>query len=218
VVTILGLDEAGRGSVIGPLVVGAFLVPHDRLDALVAAGAADSKSLSPARREEVYAAIAPIGRRRSIALAPREIDRWVVRGGLNQLEARAFARLVRELAPDRAHVDACDPVAERFGRLVRGLSGGETSVVARHHADRDDPVVGAASIVAKVRRDRAIAALARRIGTEFGSGYPSDRRTLEFLRQRCAGASPPVYVRASWGTMKRVKPHLPGPTLESFAP
>jgi ribonuclease HII len=89
--------------------------------------------------------------------------------------------------------------------------------VARHHADRDDVVVGAASIVAKVRRDRAIARLQQALGEDLGSGYPSDPRTVEFLRARLAvDPKPPAWVRASWATMQRVKPARPAPTLETF--
>lgn len=217
--TILGIDEAGRGSVIGPLVVGGFLVRSDRLAALRAAGARDSKSLSRTRREEVYTALGAIGAHRAIAISPPEIDRFVARGGLNRLEAREFARLVRELSPDTVRVDACDANALRFGALVGRLAGGKVPVVARHRADRDDPVVGAASIVAKVERDRRVARLRQRLGVDFGSGYPSDPRTVDFLRseQVCGGARP-TFVRWSWETMQRVKPVRPAPTLESFEP
>ena len=214
---ILGIDEAGRGSVIGPLVVGGFLVRSDRLAELRAAGARDSKSLSPARREEVFAVLGSLGQRRAIAVSPPEIDRFVARGALNRLEAREFARLVRALSPDAVRVDACDPNAFRFGALVGRLAGGRVPVLARHRADRDDPVVGAASIVAKVERDRRVARLRRRLGVDFGSGYPSDPRTVDFLRsERVAGGSRPAFVRWSWGTMQRVKPARPAPTLESF--
>lgn len=216
---VLGIDEAGRGSVLGPLVVGAFVVRSDRIAALRATGATDSKALSPAARRSVYGALGSVGERRSVALAPRTVDRYVRRGALNELEALAFARLVRTLHPDRALVDACDVDAERFGREVTRLAGGDVPVVARHHADRDEVVVGAASVVAKVRRDRAIRSLASRLGSEVGSGYPSDRRTVEFLRERLAKErSPPAYVRRSWATMQRVMPARPALTLEAFDP
>jgi ribonuclease HII len=216
---ILGIDEAGRGSVLGPLVVGGFLVRRDRLDALRRTGAKDSKALSPSRREEVYEALQKVGRCRAIVIPPAEIDRCVAQRGLNRLEAREFARLVRELSPDVAHVDACDVDAARFGRTVSALSGGSIRVLARHHADRDDRIVGAASIVAKVERDRAIAALAKELGEELGSGYPSDPRTVAALRRHLGRVGPlPPWIRASWKTVQRVKPARPGPTLEAFVP
>ena len=214
---LLGIDEAGRGSVLGPLVVGGFLVPADRLEALRTTGAKDSKALSPAARERVYASLPSVGQRFTVVLTPRTIDRAVVQGRLNDLEARAFARLIRRTSPDRALVDACDSNAERFGRVVAHLAGGRVPVVARHHADRDDVLVGAASVVAKVRRDRAILRLRERLGEEVGSGYPSDPTTIAFLRaQFGGGGAVPPYVRGSWATMKRVKPAVRGVPLEAF--
>lgn len=214
---ILGIDEAGRGSVLGPLVVGGFLLRSDRLDELRATGACDSKELSPSARERVYARLPAIGECRSVVLTPREIDRFVSHGRLNELEARAFGALIRLLTPDVAHVDACDTDVRRFARTVAHWADARVPVVARHHADRDDVVVGAASIVAKVRRDRAIDRLRRRLGAEIGSGYPSDDRTVEFLREHLARAVvPPPWVRRAWATMQRVKPERPGPTLDAF--
>jgi ribonuclease HII len=216
---VLGLDEAGRGSLVGPLVVGGFCLSADRLDSLVTLGAKDSKALTPLARERVFAGLGSLGTLRVVALSPRTVDRAVSRGRLNDLEAEAFARLIRELAPDIAYVDACDPNERRFGLRVSRLAGGATHVIARHHADRDYPVVGAASIVAKVRRDRALARLREELGDELGSGYPSDRRTIRFVRSVLAdGSAVPPWVRGSWATMQRVKPRRPARTLDGFLP
>jgi len=216
---ILGIDEAGRGSVIGPLVVGGFCVGSDRVAELVSLGARDSKTLSPRARERVFADLGSVGRSAVVALSPRTVDLAVERGKLNDLEAGAFARLIRMLEPDVAYVDACDPNEHRFGSRVARLAGGTTRVVARHHADRDFPIVGAASIVAKVRRDRAVARLRRTLGDGLGSGYPSDRRTIEFLRATLAvRPTVPAWVRSSWSTMQRVMPPRPARTLDDFAP
>lgn len=216
---ILGLDEAGRGSLVGPLVVGGFCVSSDRLDELVATGAKDSKALSPAARERIFAALAPVGSRDTVVLSPRRVDRAVEKGRLNTLEAEAFARLIREHDPDIAYVDACDPDERRFGRTVARLAGGSSRVVAHHHADRDVPAVGAASIVAKVCRDRALARLRTTLGEELGSGYPSDPKTVAFARAFLSdGTAVPPWMRRSWGTMQRVMPRRPARTLEGFAP
>jgi len=216
---VLGLDEAGRGSLVGPLVVGGFWTEDDRIDELVALGAKDSKALSPRARERVYAGLDTLGRRGELVLSPRVVDRAVVRGKLNELEAEAFAQLIREFLPDVAYVDACDTNERRFGLKVARLAGGSVRVVSRHHADRDNPVVGAASIVAKVRRDRALARLREELGDDLGSGYPSDRRTVRFVRAALADGGPvPPWVRSSWATMGKVKPRRPARTLDGFAP
>jgi ribonuclease HII len=215
---VLGLDEAGRGSVFGPLVLGGLLVREDRLAELPALGVRDSKQLSPQARRAVYARLPQLGRCASVSFPPAEIDPWVEKGGLNRLEARGFARLIRRLRPHRVVVDACDPVAARFGREVERLAGGTARVEAMHHADELVPVVSGASIVAKVRRDRAIARLARSLGREIGSGYPSDARTLNALREELGGPTEPPWIRHSWATTQRVKARLPVKPLELYAP
>lgn len=214
---ILGLDEAGRGSLIGPLVVGGFALRADRLDSLVAAGVRDSKQLSPERRETVYAALGRLGRRFSVPLPPSVVDAHVRRGRLNHLEAEVFGRLVRRAGPSAVYVDACDPVAERFGREVLSWARLDIPIVSEHRADETYPVVAAASIVAKVRRDRAVARLRSAVGERLGSGYPSDELTCAFVREILrTGAPAPPWVRQSWRTMRRLKPRPVAPTLESF--
>lgn len=216
---VVGVDEAGRGSFVGPLVVGAFAIEDSRVDAVRAAGARDSKELSAPAREEVYARLLRLGALASVSLSPRSVDRAVKNGGLNTLEAAAFGRVIRRLGADEARVDACDTNEARFGRRVSARAGGGTRILARHHADRDDPIVGAASIVAKVRRDRALARLRATLGEGIGSGYPSDAQTVEFVRahlREVEGA--PAWLRVSWATMTRVKPAVPAVTLDRFLP
>jgi ribonuclease HII len=213
---ILGIDEAGRGSVVGPLVVGALLIPQDRLDELPAIGVRDSKQLSPRRREELYDRLGGVGRRLSITLDAPQIDEWVARGRLNRLEALAFGRLIAEARPRVAFVDACDTDADRFGREVAAAAPPATVIVARHHADAEIPVVGGASIVAKVLRDRAIARLAAVSGIELGSGYPSDLRTRAAVRRALAHPPVPTWIRRSWKTAETLKPRKRVEPIEAW--
>ena len=197
--------------------MGAFCCSREQLPALVATGVRDSKALTAPRREEVYARLGAMGELRSIALPPRTIDRYVARGGLNELELETFARLVTELRPDVAYVDACDPNAERFGRRLTALVGERTQVVSRHKADRDFPVVSAASVVAKVRRDGAIEALRRVADETLGSGYPSDPVTQECVERHARdGGKVPPWMRRSWETVQRVKRARPARTLDAY--
>ncbi|HEV2450070.1 MAG TPA: ribonuclease HII [Thermoplasmata archaeon] len=215
---VLGLDEAGRGSVLGPLVIGGFLAPEERLNELPSLGVRDSKQLNARTRLEVYGRLAHVGECASVSFSPAQIDPWVRRGGLNRLEALGFAQLVRRLQPHRVVVDASDPVAERFGREVERLSGSGARVEARHHADEEVPVVSGASIVAKVRRDEAIARLERRVGRPIGSGYPSDERTVRALEEELGVAGSAPWIRHSWVTTQRVKARLPVKPLEAYGP
>jgi len=203
--TVLGIDEAGRGAWLGPLVVGGVAVPREALAAVRATGARDSKTLSPRRREEILELLRDRAEVRTVEAPPDEIDRHVSAGQLNQLEAMLFGRLARQFAPVEARVDACDANARRFGLEVGRHAGPEVRVVARHHADALDPLVGAASIVAKVHRDRAIRRLAEELGEPIGSGYPSDRITVDFVRRTVRPDTPrPAWLRASWSTTRRV--------------
>jgi ribonuclease HII len=214
---VLGIDEAGRGSVLGPLVVGAFLCDEGRVEGLRAYGVRDSKMLSPEQREAVYSRLVRVGDLASVALLPRTIDRYVAHGGLNELELESFAKLIRRCAPDVAYVDACDPVAARFGQRLEARVGGMTRVISRHKADRDFPIVGAASIVAKVRRDAALERLRRVAGEEIGCGYPHDPETQAcVLRHARDGGAVPPWMRRTWETVQRVKRAHPARTLDAY--
>jgi ribonuclease HII len=77
--------------------------------------------------------------------------------------------------------------------------------VSEHKADRNFAVVSAASIIAKVERDREIAELAKTLGF-FGSGYPSDPRTVKFLEKCCQDLEEyPEYVRKSWRPARKIR-------------
>ena len=200
--------------------MGGFLAREPDLPRLSEIGVRDSKELSPARREALFAEIARLGRREHVMLLPSRIDTYVRHGRLNRLEAEAFGGLVRRTMPDRVFVDACDTDARRFGTLVARLGGvGPERVDARHKADRDLPVVGAASIVAKVLRDRAIERLARSLGADIGSGYPGDPITRRFVQEVLRRPeSPTPWLRHSWSTTETLKPKPPPRALESFPP
>lgn len=202
----VGLDEAGRGSLVGPLVVGAFALPdYTDTDArkLVELGVRDSKLLSPSERRRIFGLLRQHGSWATASASPERIDRYVHRGKLNFLEVDLMASLVVRLGAHRVEVDACDPDAERFGRVLRARveeHGGDVRVLSRHKADRDLPLVGAASIVAKVTRDRAIERIRRQSGLALGSGYPSDRTTRDCVEALVQGGKIPRWVRRSWKT------------------
>ena len=216
---VLGIDEAGRGSVLGPLVVGGFLAERSRLGELSDLGVRDSKLLTPARREALFDGLGSLGERLAIEIPPVQIDEAVHRHQLNVLEARSFARLLGMTDAREVFVDACDPRADRFGRRVRAMAHTSARIVSRHHADRDLPVVSAASIVAKVCRDRALGRLRRRLDLDCGSGYPSDETTRRFVMTHLATGSGRVeWLRYSWTTVERLKPRPPLRTLDAEWP
>jgi ribonuclease HII len=200
---ILGLDEAGRGSVLGPLVVGGYVWEAEDQAPLRAAGADDSKALLHLRRIEVRTRLAELGRGLLRSIAATAIDD----GNVNHLEEEAFLDLVREVRPDRVYLDA--PVHPAgIPRLRERLvaRSGVADWIVENKADATWPVVGAASIFAKVARDGAIAEIDLVVVAagqgSIGSGYPSDPVTRAFLSARLAETTPlPAFVRTRWGTL-----------------
>jgi len=191
------VDEAGRGSMLGPLVIAGVSIPKSKIRRLSSMGIRDSKKLSAKQRERLYKKIIEFADSYCVSkISPRTIDRSVRKHELNSLEARYMAKVITKLNPDVSYVDSCDVDPKRFGRKVSGLSKG-TKVHSRHKADSKYVIVSAASIVAKVSRDREISRLRRR--HDVGSGYPSDSRTVRFVRDYVGeNNSVPPFVRASW--------------------
>lgn len=207
---VAGVDDAGRGSVIGPLVIAGILIDEGDIPKLVQVGVKDSKLLSPSRREALAIEIRRIAKKHAVVkLSPSEIDKVVERGRklfrLNRLEAQAMAKVIELLKPDIAYVDASDVLEERFKQQILEYLPFRIEIVSEHKADRKYPVVSAASIVAKVERDREIAELKAKYG-DFGCGYPTDPKTLEFLR-RCLEnfKEYPEFVRRSWKPAKKIR-------------
>ena len=169
-----GVDEAGKGAVFGPMVVAAVSSDHEEI--LPGIGIKDSKQLSPEKRTALYEEIAGTCSIAIRVVSAGEIDSGRKTMTLNVMLARLHAAVITDLAPDLAYVDACDVIAERYGHMVTNFLGCQCHIRAEHHADESFPLVSAASIVAKVIRDREIEALAAKYGN-IGSGYPSDQRT-----------------------------------------
>jgi ribonuclease HII len=207
---IAGVDDAGRGPIIGPLVIAGVLLDDKDLSRLVDSGVKDSKRLSPRRREELAAEIKKLALKYHVAmLSPTEIDIVVETGKklhkLNRLEAQTMAKVITILKPDVAYVDASDVLADRFKQHVAENLTFKVQIISEHKADAKYPIVSAASIIAKVERDRALSALQEKYGN-MGCGYATDPNTIKFLEKwiRKFG-SYPDFVRKSWKPAKRLK-------------
>jgi len=209
-VLVAGVDEAGRGCVIGPLVIAGFLIKEENLPVLAQLGVKDSKLLSPKKREALYTEITRIAEKHYIVkLAPSEIDRAVESKRklhkLNRLEAQTMAQIINTLKPNEAYVDAADVIEDRFKHHIQEGLTVKAKITSKHKADKIYPVVSAASIIAKVERDNEIAALKATYG-DFGSGYLTDRKTMRFLKQWLQTHDEyPDCVRKSWKPAKQAK-------------
>lgn len=207
---IAGVDDAGRGPIMGPLVIAGVLLDEKDLTKLMDLGVKDSKRLSPRRREELAAEIRELALKYHVAmLSPAEIDRVVETGKklhkLNRLEAQTMAKVITILKPDVAYVDASDVLADRFKQHMAENLTFKVKIISEHKADAKYPIVSAASIIAKVERDRALSALQEKYGN-MGCGYATDPNTIKFLENwiRKFG-SYPDFVRKSWKPAKRLK-------------
>ncbi len=195
---ILGLDEAGRGCVLGPLVVGAFCVTRDKVASVAEAGATDSKRLSAKKRESLIAPLGALGQARLLEITPAQIDD----GNLNTLETQAFVDHILHFRPDRVVIDA--PVHPKgipnFTAQLLAALDYVPELVIENKADLNFPSCGAASIFAKVRRDAHITPL------NAGSGYPSDPVTRKWLLGFIQRKEPfPDSVRTRWGTIAKLQ-------------
>lgn len=212
---IVGVDEAGRGPVIGPLVVAGVAVESDiRLRQL---NVRDSKKLSAERREALAPEIEKLTKYEVVVIPAERIDVMRAEMSLNDFEAKLFAEVIRRLHPETAYVDAADVDEIEFKRSVRRELAFDVEIVSQHNADELFPVVSAASILAKVCRDREMRAIEAAIGVPVGSGYPSDSETIAFLEQwiRARGTLPP-HTRASWDTARRLLAESRNRKLDDF--
>lgn len=206
---IVGVDDAGRGCIIGPLVIAGVSIAAEREAQLRDLGVRDSKTLAANARERLYTEIRKVATRVCVRkIPPTQVDEYVLKGRklrkLNYLEALTMASVIEELKPDVAYVDASDINPRRFGSQILDALETKVKITSSHRADSTYPVVSAASIIAKVSRDREIDKLKARYG-DMGSGYPSDDKTITFLREwLSAKKTAPPFVRRSWKTWQNI--------------
>ena len=209
----IGVDEAGRGPVIGPLVVCALSIPIDDYATLREMGVKDSKLLSKMRRAKIFEQIKGAVKERNWGLGivvcePSMIDYNSIESNLNMLEVELFTEAIRATQSQNKKgtifLDACDVNSKRFGRNVESLLSHDWSnwrIESEHGMDASDELTGASSIVAKAIRDSAIIELSREIGLDLGSGYPSDPVTKAAVADLISGEVPHDCLRWTWSTV-----------------
>ena len=210
------MDEAGRGPVLGPLVICGVATESDV--PLRQMNVRDSKKLSAERREALCPEIQKVCRWEIVVVSATEIDAMRREMTLNDLEARLFAAVIEKLHPEVAYVDSADVDEHEFKKAILRALPFEIDIVSKHGADDLFPVVSAASIIAKVHRDGAIRKIEEEIGQKVGSGYSHDAETISFLEKwvREKGSLPP-HTRASWDTAKRLMNAVGTHRIDDFA-
>lgn len=222
-IIIAGADEAGRGAVIGPLVVSMLCISKGREKQLAEIGVRDSKLLNPRKRALLFDEIQSIAEEvRTYKISNEEINSAMRSGvSINQLEAMHFARLIDEMRADmgKVYIDSPDVVAERFGarvslfskkpvRVVGAKTGPKDArirIISEHKADTRYPVVSAASIIAKVTRDREMRKIERKLGMKVGSGYPGDKETVKAIKANLRSRVLSPYIREYWKTLDAIR-------------
>jgi len=201
---VAGIDEAGRGPVIGPLVIAGVMLRKSLIENLRDMGVRDSKMLSSKRRVELFDMIISLAESVvAVILPPRTIDFWVARHGLNKLEAKGVAKIIERFHVAEEIIIDSPSSAEKFRTYLHEFLGHDSGrIILEPKADRKYSIVGAASIIAKVIRDNEVRKIRDRLGIDFGSGYPSDPKTREALRDIIQ--KDPTVVRRSWLTVKKM--------------
>jgi len=205
---ICGADEAGRGPVVGPLIIAGVTFENDL--ELIENNVRDSKKITPKRREILAKKIKESAVNYEIMIiSASDIDHMRKVMTLNEIEVNAFSKIIEKLKPDICYVDAADVNDERFGKNILSRLSFKPEIISKHKADDIYPVVGAASILAKTRRDEEVQMIAqeleKKLDIPLGSGYPADPVTQKFLRKwvKTFGKLPP-HTRHSWKTAQNL--------------
>jgi len=222
---VLGLDEAGRGPVLGPMVIALVKARERELEEFDRWGLKDSKKLSKNRRNELYNLIVNRFEVKTIVLEAKDIDEMIKRSNLDNIEIGMFSKLINKVLKEeykienrddiynyydkkfKIYIDACSNNKRAFSNKIKSkliVYNSNIEIIAEHKADDKYKIVSAASIVAKVTRDRIIDNY-KKIYGEIGSGYPSDRVTINYLRNYIKehGELPEI-ARKCWKTSREM--------------
>lgn len=201
---VAGVDEAGRGPVIGPMFIAGVKIEEEKIEIFKELGVRDSKLISPKKREFLADKIEKKAEICLLEVKARKIDELRKVMTINDIEVDAFTEVLLQLRPNKAFLDAADVKPHRFAQNILKKYKYPIEITSEHNADKNYPIVSAASIIAKVSRDKKIREIEKEIGKKIGSGYPSDPHTRAFLELLSKEGDMPEYVRVSWKTAKNL--------------
>ncbi len=204
---ILGIDEAGKGAVVGSLFIGGALITEDKKAELRRLGVKDSKDIAPDKRDGMENGIKSIVDDFIVLEIPaNKIDELREEMNLNQIEVVKMAEMINKLKPDVVIIDSPQASTEKFASYVRAkLDNKDIEIICENKADEKYPPVSAASVLAKVSRDRSIRNLEEELGVELRSGYPHENVVIKHLEEVWDREGKwPDYVRKSWNTAIKI--------------
>jgi len=217
---ICGVDEAGRGPVLGPLVVAGVSYEDDTL--LIEYNVRDSKKITPNKREILANKIKKSAKKYEILIInAADIDDMRKVMTLNEIEVNAFSQVIKKLEPEFCYVDAADVNEKRFGKDILSRLPFKPKIISKHKADEIFLIVGAASILAKTTRDEHVQKIAKnlqkKLNLPLGSGYPADPVTKKFLKTWLdTYGELPSHVRHSWKTAQQLLKERKSSKLDDF--
>ena len=216
--TILGIDESGRGPVLGPLIIAGVMINETDEQKLIEIEVKDSKLLENNRREVLFDKIINVAKTtRIINIEPLEIDNAVLSKenmNLNWLEANKSAKIINEFKPEVVILDCPHPIPKKYEDYVRNLlDNPDINIICEHKADTNYPTCSAASILAKVTREREMDKIKQKYG-ETGPGYPSNKTTQEFIKSNFE--KHPEIFRKSWKTFQNLVKNKSQKKLKQF--
>lgn len=218
---ICGIDENGRGAVIGPLIITGVIIEKNDINKLKEIGVRDSKQLSKEKREKLYEKIEEIAKEIIVLrVFPEKIDKLRKNGvSLNEIEAMKTGEIINYSNADVYYIDSLTTKPEKYKEKILKYVSREPvpRLIVKNYLDETNPVVSAASIIGKVERDKEIDKIARIENLETGVGYPHDEKTREFLKRiykKYHGY--PNYVRKTWITAKEIKKELKIKSLKDY--
>ncbi len=212
---IIGIDDAGRGPIIGPMVLAGVLIEESNNSELQEWGVKDSKKVPSEKRQELAKKISANFKYHVEITLPEEIDSRTKAGtNLNWIEALKTASIINTLVKQanskqkiKIIVDCPSVNIESWSNyLKRYIEQPELiELSCEHKADVNHPAVSAASIIAKQTREDEIEKLKKELGIDFGSGYASDPFTQDFLEKRFSEFKDHPMIRKSWDTFTKAK-------------
>jgi ribonuclease HII len=210
---IAGIDEAGRGPLIGPLVIAVAAIQEGKEQELKDLGVKDSKLLTEKQREDILKHLERIIKYELIILNPEDVDAAVESNNtnLNWLEADHGASILNKLDVkldnqiSRCIIDCPSTNVGAYSKYFsEKVDNKETVLQVEHKADLNHLIVGAASIIAKVTREKELERLKKKYKVDFGSGYPSDPNTKRFIEEHWNNPKISPIIRKSWETYKKI--------------
>jgi ribonuclease HII len=213
---ILGIDDAGRGPLIGPMALAGCIITQKTEEYFKKIGVKDSKLLFPKKREFLAKTIRKNAISYHVELThPYEIDERTKMGtNLNKIEAIKAAAIINMLIKDikkkiKIIIDCPSPNRESWRLYVLKhifeKNKKNIQLSCEHKADKNHIAVSAASILAKSAREYEIEKIRKQTGKDFGSGYSHDPKTIDFLKKYSKEHQKDGIFRETWATFQNHK-------------